>query len=46
MHKSVQRGYTILELTVVIFVGTLIGLLAVPAIVRHTEEAGMESTGV
>lgn len=46
MRKSFQRGFTIIEITVAIFISTLIVILTAPAIVRHAEEAGMESTGV
>lgn len=41
-----QRGFTLIEMTVVIFLSTLLALLATPAIVRYTEESGMVSTGV
>ena len=46
MKNKRQRGFTILELIVVIAVSTIIAIAAVPAIVWKTEEAGMEATGV
>lgn len=44
--QKIQRGFTLIEMTVVIFISTLIMILGIPAMVWKVEEAGMEATGI
>ena len=46
MKHKLERGFTLLELLIVIAISTIIAIAAAPAVVWKIEEAGMEATGV
>lgn len=46
MKHKLERGFTLLELLIVIAISTIIAIAAAPAVVWKIEEAGAEATGV
>ena len=46
MKQKLQRGFSLVELMVVIAISTIITIASAPALVWKIEDAGMEATGV